>query len=425
VHQTKSWKCLAEFCDLTDAEARRQFLQFLQLSGGRDLWTDNPDRTRLTDWTCRTKQDGHPTEGNIIDRIVTSRHTFVDAEISVADKYSDWVPNTDHRGITARITHSIIETPHGNPDSLVANFTRKPSSSPRVKLPLKTEKHKYDTFRETVDNLIEAESIDKVEIIDDASFNLQYKNLTQIITLTASNVFGQAKPYTQHKLAISNAKIRCIVATIRTIGGAIRFEKSSRIAHVSPKAMLYHEKTLLAFRQSQEELGLLHVFARERKALHKSLYAERAKEIVLRAKQADRWQISMALRGSTKKMVQASNFVPLPFAINNLDDPEKLICDPEGVKEATREYFTRLYDHSRVRELPKPWLDTPSVTEVRQRVERDNFQWPRKATLSDFRAMIRRGNHHLLAQTDGKSGPSNPYLTRPSRSCLIFTTIKQ
>ena len=48
-------------------EARRQFLHFLQSSSGRNLWSDNPDRTRLTDWTCRTRQDGRLTEGNIID----------------------------------------------------------------------------------------------------------------------------------------------------------------------------------------------------------------------------------------------------------------------------------------------------------------------------------------------------------------------
>jgi hypothetical protein len=45
----------------------------------------------------------------------------------------------------------------------------------------------------------------------------------------------------------------------------------------------------------------------------------------------------MALKGSTKKMVQETNFIPFPYALNDLDDPEKLICDPEGVKATTRE----------------------------------------------------------------------------------------
>ena len=46
-----------------------------------------------------------------------------------------------------------------------------------------------------------------------------------------------------------------------------------------------------------------------------------------------------------------------------------------------------------MRELPKPWLTTPSVTTVKNRVVNDQFQWPRKASLADFCAMIRRGNH--------------------------------
>jgi hypothetical protein len=146
--------------------------------------------------------------------VVTSQPTFVDAEISVADKYSDWVPNTDHRGIIARITHSIPETSQESLNSLTTNFTRKPSSPPRIKLPLKTEKHKYEMFRENVDRLIEAKSIDNFIITDDASFVEQYKSLTEIITLTASNVFGHTKPYTVTKPNITNARIKTIVARI-------------------------------------------------------------------------------------------------------------------------------------------------------------------------------------------------------------------
>ena len=86
--------------------------------------------------------------------------------------------------------------------------------------------------------------------------------------------------------------------------------------------------------------------------------------------------------------------------MNDLDSPEKLICDPEGVKTTTREYFTRLYNHSRVPELPKPWLMTPSVVNVRDRVEDDPFVWPKKATLADFRALLQRGNSRHLPGPD-------------------------
>ena len=83
-------------------------------------------------------------------------------------------------------------------------------------------------------------------------------------------------------------------------------------------------------------------------------------------------------------MIQSSHFVPLPFALNNLDEPDKLVCDPEGVKATTREYFKRLYDHTQIPEMPKPWIETPSVVEVKTRMLNDKFQWPQKATLADF-----------------------------------------
>ncbi|KAF9058035.1 hypothetical protein BJ165DRAFT_1360880, partial [Panaeolus papilionaceus] len=43
--------------------------------------------------------------------------------------------------------------------------------------------------------------------------------------------------------------------------------------------------------------------------------------------------------------------------------------------------------------MPKPWLTSKSVVEVKARVTLNPFQWPRKTSLDDFRAMIRRGNH--------------------------------
>jgi hypothetical protein len=371
------------------SEARRQYLHFLQTTNARDLWSDIPDRTRLNDWTCRSKREGHGGEGNIIDRVATSTLTLIDTEISVADRFDQWIPYTDHRGITARITHSINDPPREGIST--HGFVRKASSQPRVKVPLKNEKHKYETFRETVDKLIEAKSLHDRNIVDEDSFIKQYNDLTEIITSTAKSVFGATKPFVEHKQDITNSQIKGILSKLKSLGGAICFEKSNQMIHVSLKAMKYHWNARRDCERNGE--NLLQFLTKNRRALYKSLYAERAKEIVFRAKQSDKRRIAAALRGSTKKMIQSSHFVPLPFALNNLDEPDKLVCDPEGVKATTREYFKRLYDHTRIPEMPKPWIETPSVVEVKTRVLNDKFQWPQKATLADFRAMIRRGNH--------------------------------
>ena len=51
--------------------------------------------------------------------------------------------------------------------------------------------------------------------------------------------------------------------------------------------------------------------------------------------------------------------------------------------------------------IEKPWMITPSVAEVRNRVLNDPFLWPRNATLADFCAMIRRGNARPSPGPDG------------------------
>ena len=96
---------------------------------------------------------------------------------------------------------------------------------------------------------------------------------------------------------------------------------------------------------------------------------------------------------STRKLAQNFGYIPLPLAVNDLDNPEKLVCNPEEVKSMTMEYFRRLYDHSRTPTLPKPWMDTPSILEVHSCVAKDPFEWPRKASLADLRALLRKGNN--------------------------------
>jgi len=111
-----------------------------------------------------------------------------------------------------------------------------------------------------------------------------------------------------------------------------------------------HHSDALASSHSQTPLIFL---TNHRKSLHKSLFAEHSKEIMAQAKLADKRKIAFALKGnSTRRLAQNFDYIPLPLAVNDLDDPEKLICSPEGVKATTMEYFRRLYDHSQNPTLP-------------------------------------------------------------------------
>jgi hypothetical protein len=51
--------------------------------------------------------------------------------------------------------------------------------------------------------------------------------------------------------------------------------------------------------------------------------------------------------------------------------------------------------------MDKPWLETESVKAVRDRVLANPFVWPRNASITDFRALIRRGNTRPSPGPDG------------------------
>jgi hypothetical protein len=115
--------------------------------------------------------------------------------------------------------------------------------------------------------------------------------------------------------------------------------------------------------------------------------------------------------GSTKRLVQAAEFVPLPMSINTIDGTGKLLTSPDQVKEETCQYWEKLYGLQLVLDMDKPWLQTKSVNEIHGRVTANPFQWPRKASLTDYCALIRKEMRDLPPVLMAwKSGVSNLYL---------------
>ncbi|KAJ7637992.1 hypothetical protein DFH06DRAFT_1138634 [Mycena polygramma] len=87
-----------------NSDARAQFTKFLVEARAHDLWSDVRNRDRRTCWTSRAR--GSNGGGNIIDRIVSSKCLLVDSEIGVADRYSDFVPSTDHRAVVGKLVYA-------------------------------------------------------------------------------------------------------------------------------------------------------------------------------------------------------------------------------------------------------------------------------------------------------------------------------
>jgi hypothetical protein len=375
-------------------DARRQYLQFLHLSDGLDIWTLNPDRTRDRDWTCRAR--GSTGGGNIIDRIVASRIGFSDAEIRVADRSSDYIPMTDHRAVMGFL--NIHPPPSTNIMASQVKFARETLTGhgkPRLRYPQSSEKHKFENYRVMVDERIKAKSIHTTPLNGDESFISRYDALTQIFKECGEAVFGRAK---RNKRIINqfvtSPRIQRLQSDIKHLGGALRMTQENFDGEVSIVSLRTYQRYLLKFQTDPGKLTNLRSFLLlQRRILYKNLYNERMSEIYMRAQASDKKRVANTLRGgSAKKLTLVDNYFGMPTALNSADG-DTLVTDPETVKSVTREYWSKLYTQQDPPDVPKPWLSTPSVIEVYRRVEKEPFQWPVPSNIADFRAMLRRGNH--------------------------------
>jgi hypothetical protein len=240
-------------------------------------------------------------------------------------------------------------------------------------------------------------------VIDSESFTMRYKLLTNIFDKCASSVFGHVKPYRGNtNRPITSVEIRRILSKIRNVRGAIRLASNPE-GDVSTNSILLYNKAHRDFQRNPDgHVDLRSFLVKLRKNLYKDLYRERMEVVTTRAREADKKKIAGALiGGSTRKLVTANEYIGLPNAVNPLDGSGEVITEPDKVKQITRDYFQGLYHHEDPPDLPKPWMQSPSVTQVKDRVASNLFIWPRLANVDDFRAMVRRGNHRPAPGPDG------------------------
>ena len=402
---THSWTLLGDLnATVTQAErkaggtdARCHFNNFLRHSKGTDLWSNYPDRSRLNDWTCKSR---HSTDGgSIIDRIVTSANGFLDSEIFVADGRADFIPMTDHRAVVGRI---ILKPPDRINSHCLHDVSAPVLNNARIKFPDSKGKHLFQEYRDLTDSKIREAGIDGLTVTDEVSFNDLYTKITNVINQSAVEVFGRIKRKHKTHKPITNQLIQQLQGRSRALGGALRLVNNplSRVSHSATRthALLSLEYSLT----DTSSLSLRSYILAKRKIINKDLYRERSNETYARAKRFDSMRISQALAGgSTKRLVQSAEFIPLPMSINTIDGSGKLLTSPDSVKAETRRYWEKLYARQPVPAMEKPWLNTKSVKEVNARVSTNPFLWPREANLSDFRALTRKGNARPSPGPDG------------------------
>ena len=154
-----------------------------------------------------------------------------------------------------------------------------------------------------------------------------------------ANVFGHMKQYVKCAEVITNGKIKGTYSIwYQTVGRAVHFKKSNCVARVLPGVMDLHACALCNFSCEVSNGTLVQHLMMRQRCLYKVLFDERSKEILSWAHWGDRLQIAATLKsGLTQGLIQSSDFISFPLALNDLEYPEKLICDPEGVKSMRME----------------------------------------------------------------------------------------
>ncbi|KAK7015985.1 hypothetical protein R3P38DRAFT_2786379 [Favolaschia claudopus] len=379
-----------------NSDARAQFLRFLNDCDAHDLWRDRIDRTRIQDWTSKPR--GSSGGGSIIDRVVSSKTRLVDSEIFTADRYSDFIPSTDHRAVVARIIYApppSISCASTQMQSYTPSFPK-----PRINYPKRSEKHRFKIFRDLVDSRIQDTLLHETPVLNDDSFLLRYKELTRILVSSAEESFGRVSRFKPQQRTITSPQIQLLAANLRRIGGSIRYVKSELTAPLAHDSQLCYAEHLLAYSANPpKDTSFLQYLSQIRRRASQDLYREKMAEVYTRAKLQDKNRVAAALRGgSTKRLVNPSAFISMPLSVNKLDGSGELISDPEGVNETSRQYFQDLYAHEPASNNPKPWLQTPSVLSTKHRVEAEPFVWPRPIEINDFRALLRKGTDPSTVQ---------------------------
>ena len=212
---------------------------------------------------------------------------------------------------------------------------------------------------------------------------------------TAEECFGH-NPRWQVKINkdLTSPRIEALKAESRHIGGSIFLLKSNNTGRVSQSTVNYRDRMLRIHERSFAWQTFEDFLKDKRRSNAKELYHERAREAFEQNKKQDSMRMKWALQsGSTKRLINSGiNPVRLPLMVNDPLENDCILSSPEDVKNASATYFEHLYTRMPPPNTPKPWINTESVRNVRARTQQTPFEWPQRASLNSFRAMLQKGN---------------------------------
>ena len=114
------------------------------------------------------------------------------------------------------------------------------------------------------------------------------------------------------------------------------------------------------------------------KKLHKIRFAEERQERLKRMEKCAKTQLHQVLHGGSTKCLFPHKISSLPLAVtpNPNQQPDRIVTGSDAVKSEMVSYFQQLYHRTPHPPQNKPWITTPSITQVAQCVSSDPFLWP-------------------------------------------------
>ncbi|KAJ3973316.1 hypothetical protein EV361DRAFT_785437, partial [Lentinula raphanica] len=278
----------------------------------------------------------------------------------------------------------------------------------RFMYPQKTDKHLFLDFASKVDTKCRQADLQSSPLTDDKDFEHRYLCLTDILGEAASETFQRRQLYrdTQQRKVI-NPRIRLILRECHRINRLIyatNHNKSINERWVSDyySSFLHDTPSFLPPPNPPlRELFLLYL-KQSRRSLSRLRYQEEKAELKLRSTSSARSRINnVLLGGSVKRLYPWSGFNGPPRALFHSDNSSEIVTDPSQIKAATVQYFQNLYKREDHPLINKPWLETPSVLQIRNSTSADPFAWPTPMTLGDFRMILRKGKGRPAPGLDG------------------------
>ena len=274
----------------------------------------------------------------------------------------------------------------------------------RILYPRSERAPAFTKFSETILQYFEAHPLPlDSEPQNEDEFNSLYLPLTAGILSVSESVFGRKSRMYDWNRTISSPTIRHRVRMQKRLGGAIYAFRTSASDRFERIPGYIFDQLVPLFAGPSPAASIIIALRNEHRSLSSQNYQEAKQLAITKRNQFNKSKMLRVLNGGSSKQLLPSVYsADAPRAVQHPISGD-LLTDPAQVKAAHVLYFQNLYDHpDPPPNYPKPWLTSPSVVDVRNRVIADPFVWPSLIPdLAPFRALLRRGNPRPSPGPDG------------------------